>query len=266
MRPETKPSRGNKPSNTGTGAYTKARQRLTEESIKTLLRTSGDNLDNASPESYLWHQRRVLITDGSTLLMPDTEQNQNEYPQPGTQKKGLVSLFSESLSWCVLAVVRCWIFAVAPYEGKETGEQALLRRLLFSFACWRHSIGRCELWELFPVGSGAPGRGADVVFEKNGSRIIDFRKCYQTLGSKDGLFKLKRPAKKEWMSQELYDQLPEKLVVRAVKNKKTYNYHHLTGCWRIFPYRDYWAVPEALAHWNRLWRDQNHHEDGHAPL
>ena len=43
-------------------------------------------------------QRRVLITDGSTLLMPDTEQNQNEYPQPSTQKKGLVSLFSESLS------------------------------------------------------------------------------------------------------------------------------------------------------------------------
>ncbi|MGI9283533.1 MAG: hypothetical protein ACR2PX_28470 [Endozoicomonas sp.] len=89
--------RGNKPSNTGTSAYSKVRQRLTEESIKTLLRTSGNNLDNASPESYLWHQRRVLITDGSTLLMPDTEKNQSEYPQLSTQKKGLVSLFSESL-------------------------------------------------------------------------------------------------------------------------------------------------------------------------
>ena len=89
---------GNKPSNTGTSAYTKARQRLTEKSIKMLLRTSGNNLDGASPESYLWHQRRVLITDGSTLLMPDTEKNQNEYPQTSTQKKGLVFPFSESLS------------------------------------------------------------------------------------------------------------------------------------------------------------------------
>ncbi len=88
---------GNKPSNTGTGAYTKARQRLTEESINILLRTSGNNLDSASPESCLWHQRRVLITDGSTLLMPDTEKNQHEYPQPDTQKKGLVSLFLEFL-------------------------------------------------------------------------------------------------------------------------------------------------------------------------
>ena len=89
--------RGNKPSNTETSAYTKARQRLTEESIKTLLLTSGNNLENASSESYLWHQRRVLITDGSTLLMPDTEKNQNEYPQLSTQKKGLASPFSESL-------------------------------------------------------------------------------------------------------------------------------------------------------------------------
>ena len=89
--------KGNRPSNIETGAYTKARQRLTEESIKTLLLASGNNLDSASPESYLWHQRRVLITDGSTLLAPDTEKNQNEYPQPGTQKKGLASLFSGCL-------------------------------------------------------------------------------------------------------------------------------------------------------------------------
>ena len=90
--------RGNKRSNTQTSAYCKARQRLTEQSIKTLLRTSGNNLDNASPESWLWHKRRVLLTDGSTLLMPDTEKNQSEYPQPCTQKKGLVSPSSEFLS------------------------------------------------------------------------------------------------------------------------------------------------------------------------
>ncbi|WP_422491416.1 hypothetical protein [Endozoicomonas sp. ALE010] len=86
----------NKVPNTDTSAYCKARQRLTEASIRGLLRTSGNNLDRASPESWLWHQRRVLLTDGSTLLMPDTEKNQKEYPQPGTQKKGLVSRFSES--------------------------------------------------------------------------------------------------------------------------------------------------------------------------
>ena len=110
-------------------------------------------------------------------------------------------------------------FAVAPYEGKETGEQALLRRLLFHLRAGDILLGDANFENYFLLALVLQA-GADVVFEKNGSRIIDFRKCYQTLGSKDGLFKLKRPAKKEWMSQELYDQLPEKLVVRAVKNKK----------------------------------------------
>ena len=38
--------------------------------------------------------------------------------------------------------------------------------------------------------------------------------------NKDGLFKLKRPVKPEWMSQELYDKMPEDLVIRAVRNKR----------------------------------------------
>ena len=79
---------GNKLTNTQTSAYCKARQRLTESSINALLRSSGDGLDKASPESWLWKQHRVLMTDGYTLLMPDTEKNQNEYPQPSSQKKG----------------------------------------------------------------------------------------------------------------------------------------------------------------------------------
>ncbi|WP_172807277.1 transposase, partial [Endozoicomonas ascidiicola] len=61
---------------------------------------------------------------------------------------------------------------------------------------------------------------SDVVFEKNGSRLIDFRKCDKKLGSKDGLFKLTRPVRPSWMSSELYEQMPEELVIRAVKNKR----------------------------------------------
>ncbi len=55
-----------KPSNTHTSAYCKARKRLTESSIKALMCQSGVKLDKASPDSWLWHQRRVLLTDGST--------------------------------------------------------------------------------------------------------------------------------------------------------------------------------------------------------
>ncbi|WP_157673684.1 hypothetical protein [Endozoicomonas ascidiicola] len=51
--------------------------------------------------------------------------------------------------------------------------------------------------------------GVDAVFEKNGSRNIDFRKCQEKLGKRDGLFRLVRPRRPDWMSQEIYDQMPE---------------------------------------------------------
>ncbi len=80
---------GKKANTTRNSAYCKARLRLTEPSIKALLTESGDNLDSASPESWAWHNRRVIMTDGSTLSMPDTTENQSAYPQHGAQKKGL---------------------------------------------------------------------------------------------------------------------------------------------------------------------------------
>ncbi len=110
-------------------------------------------------------------------------------------------------------------FAVAPYEGKETGEQALLRKLLSHLQDGDILLGDANFENYFLLALLLQAR-ADVVFEKNGSRLIDFRKCYQKLGSKDGLFQLKRPARPEWMSQELYDQMPGELVIRAVKNKR----------------------------------------------
>ena len=39
---------------TSNSGYCKARQRLTEASLMTLLTQSGNNLDSASPESWLW--------------------------------------------------------------------------------------------------------------------------------------------------------------------------------------------------------------------
>ena len=80
---------GREPNKTSNSAYCKARQRLTEPSLMTLLTQSGSNLDSTNPESWHWHNRRVVITDGSTLSMPDTDENQEAYPQHGSQKKGL---------------------------------------------------------------------------------------------------------------------------------------------------------------------------------
>ena len=83
-------AKGQKPDKTDNHSYCKARQRLTEGSIKILLHQSSENFDNASPESWHWHDRRVVITDDSTLSMPDTDANQKAYPQHSGQKNSTV--------------------------------------------------------------------------------------------------------------------------------------------------------------------------------
>ena len=79
---------GKKKNKTTTGPYCQARKRLLEEAIKSLLHTSGNNLDNGTHKAYLWHNKRVVLADGSKLSMPDTKANQAKYPQPKSQKKG----------------------------------------------------------------------------------------------------------------------------------------------------------------------------------
>jgi hypothetical protein len=71
-----------------TAGYCKARQRLSESSLKEIHQQSIKNEEKDNDGDSLWCQRRVRIVDGTTLSMPDTYENQKAYPQPGTQTKG----------------------------------------------------------------------------------------------------------------------------------------------------------------------------------
>ena len=121
---------GKKKNETTTGPYCKARQRLLEDAIKSLLQTSGKNLDNGTHKAYLWQNRRVVLADGSKLSMPDTEANQAEYPQPKSQKKELGFPQLRIMVLIALGSGALLDSAVAACEGKGTGEQALLRKML----------------------------------------------------------------------------------------------------------------------------------------
>jgi hypothetical protein len=37
---------------------------------------------------WLWRGRPVRLVDGATVTLADTEENQLEYPQPASQRKG----------------------------------------------------------------------------------------------------------------------------------------------------------------------------------
>ena len=111
-------------------------------------------------------------------------------------------------------------FATAPYEGKETGEQSLLRQLLSRIQEGDVILGDANFENYFLLVL-LQLAGADVVLEKHGARHIDFRKCDKKLAKKEGLFVLKRPARPEWMSRTFYEQYtPAELTVRAIKTRK----------------------------------------------
>jgi hypothetical protein len=71
-----------------TGGYCIARQRLPQEMVSALARQTGDLLGTHTPKDWLWRGRDVKLVDGTTVLMPDTEENQLRYPQHGGQAPG----------------------------------------------------------------------------------------------------------------------------------------------------------------------------------
>ncbi len=209
---------GNEVTETTTGPYCRARQRLPESAVKSLLQKSGTNLDDSTSTDYQWKKRRALLIDGTTASMPDTLENQKDYPQSKLQKKGLgfpqvrISVLITLGSGAVLNS------EVAACKGKGTGELALLRQMHSSFKAGDILLGDA-LYENYFTLTQLQHLGVDAVFEKNGARNVDFRTCTEKLGKKDGLFTLARPPRPEWMSEEIYSQQPEELIVRMIKHK-----------------------------------------------
>jgi len=78
---------GEKLPSANTGAYCKARKRLSLSFIVRLLRKVGKTIHQQASDGFLWCNRRVLLADGSTFSMYDTPKNQQEYPQPKNQHK-----------------------------------------------------------------------------------------------------------------------------------------------------------------------------------
>lgn len=122
-------SQDEQPCSPNTDPYCKARQRLPESLLKRLTRETGRELHRRARSGWLWKGRRVKVGDGSSVSMPDTAANQAEYPQPTSQKPGLGFPVARIVVVFCLACGCVLEAALAPYLGKRTGENALLRGL-----------------------------------------------------------------------------------------------------------------------------------------
>jgi hypothetical protein len=198
-----------------TGAYCKARARLPEGVLARLTRRTGWQPLEEAPGRWLWHGRDVKVVDGTTLSMPDTAANQAAFPQARTQKPGvgfpivrLVVLFS-------LAVATVLDAALGRYQGKETGETALLRQLHDNLHDGDILLGDRYFGSWFEVAL-VQQRGADAVVRQHQRRHVNFR-AGRRLGRRDHVVFWPKPARPEWLDEATYAQLPATLEVREVE-------------------------------------------------
>lgn len=203
----------------GTGAYCKARAKLTELFLSCLACDVARQLEQQAIDSWRWHRRRVVLVDGSTLSMPDTEENQAAYPQSRSQRPGVGFPIVRWVALLGLATAAVLDSAFGPYKGKQTGETALFRSLLKSLCLGDIVLADryyCSYWLVALL----QAQGVDVVFRKHQLRHTDFR-CGRRLGRNDHLITWTKPQRPEWMDHETYAAIPDTLTLREMRKKVT---------------------------------------------
>jgi hypothetical protein len=209
-------SLGDSPCCPETGAYCQARKRLPEAFFSTVACEVGRNLDSNIDAGWLWKGRRVYMFDGSTVSMPDTQENQREYPQVYNQKPGLGFPIARIAAIISLSCGAILSMGICRYAGKGQGEVSLLR----------------QMWDLFRIGDVLltdcllsawvdlvmlKQRGVDSVTRLNKARrTADFRRG-KRLGKDDHIVQWPKPMKPRSIDSEIYRSLPDHLTVREIR-------------------------------------------------
>ena len=208
-------ARGQRPCSARTGAYCQARRRLPTRLVADLARRTGRALDAGSDPRWRWKGRRVYVYDGSHASMPDTPENQTEYPQPDTQKPGLGFPLARLAAVFSLATGAVLDLAVGRYAGKGQSELGMLR----------------GLWDLFRPGDVVLAdrlmcawtemvmlklRGVDSVCRLTCHRTANFRRG-RRLAAGDHVVEWPKPNKPRSVDRATYDALPESLTVRETR-------------------------------------------------
>jgi putative transposase len=208
--------RGQELDDEDTGPYCKARARLPESALKRLMRLVGSQSHRQAPEEWRWCGRPVKVVDGSTAIMADTLANQEAYPQLSSQKPGLGFPILRFVAIFCLATGSALEVAMGKYRGKQTGENALFRSLWDdAFEPDDVVLGDRYYCSYFDIAM-LRRRGVDSVFRLHQRRPCDFRRG-RRLGEEDQVVGWLRPARPDWMSEDIYDTIPETMEIRQVR-------------------------------------------------
>jgi hypothetical protein len=147
--------------------------------------------------------------------MPDTPENQAEYPQSKSQRPGCGFPIARIVVIFSLAAGTVLEAAIGQYRGKQTGENSIFRTLHDALAKRDVVLADRYFSGWFDVALLVE-RGMDVVVRKHQLRATDFRIGVR-LGHDDHLVVWKKPQKPKWMLREDYEALPQFLMLREMR-------------------------------------------------
>jgi len=210
---------GLQPPSGDTGDYCRARAKLNLAALRHLVVESSEQLEAQADETWLWKGLHAKLVDGFTFTMPDTPDNQQEFPQLASQNEGVGFPIARACVVLSLATGCLCDAAIGPYSGKETGETALLREMLETFNA-ADVVVFDRYYCSFMMLALLSAAGVEVCARLHQCRNSDFREGHR-LGHDDHLIIWMRPARPQWMSQELYQRIPETLTLREVRFEVT---------------------------------------------
>ena len=204
-----------RPPSGDTGDYCRARAKLSLPALRRLVVESARPLERDADASWLWKGLHAKLVDGFTFTMPDTPENQEAFPQPHSQSPGVGFPIARACTVISLATACVLDMAIGPYQGKQTGETALLRGMLDTF-----DAGDVVVFDRyycsFMMLAMLSLRGVQSCARLHQGRPIDFRRGHR-LGPDDRLITWTRPPRPAWMSVEDYERMPNTLTLRELR-------------------------------------------------
>jgi len=195
-----------------TSAYCRARKRLSYNKLMTICRNSITKIVSVV-EPELWCNRVVKIVDGTSFKLPDTDENQREYPQPTSQKPGcgFPQIKVQGLICLATGILLDWCETpLASFDG----------------AGWK------GLWNRFPKGDviladRAYGsyvsiallaqKGIDVISRMHQMRKLN-KKTAERLGNGDWLVTWNKPlTRPKYITLAEWKTIPKKIKIRVIE-------------------------------------------------
>jgi hypothetical protein len=158
---------------------------------------------------------RVLLVDGFTVTAADTPRNQAEYPQNPAQKEGIGFPILRGVTLISLMTGMLFDCEIGPYSGKESGETALLWKLLSQLRPGDILVADsyyCTYWLV----AACLARGVQIVM-KNHHKRDDNPPTARRINKHQRTVTWDRPPGPEWISDEVYAEQPATIDIRSIK-------------------------------------------------